>query len=316
MEHQKIKMQNLISKKYLKYLPSKKLGIAIAVCAVSVLIFFAVSYVSKIHTYNAKKEAEIETGKLTVNELLQKDTDGDSVMDWEEALWGTDKNKSKTFNSTPDATYIKNKKADLNIKEPTDQELTETDKFARGFLAAFTALKDTGTVDNKTITNFGSALGQKIATPSLIDQYSMKDLKIDGSGDTNKKNAYYKAVYDLFETYKNDGIGDELDIVSTSLTQASSGINKNPDELILIAQAYKDFASKMLLLSVPEDLSIYHLKIINSSNNTGISVEKLTKISTDPVVGLSGLSEYQKHSEELINAAADLETTLPNNDNI
>jgi hypothetical protein len=144
----------------------------------------------------------------------------------------------------------------------------------------------------------------------------MKDLKIDNSGDATKKNKYYKAVSDLFETYKNDGIGNELDIVSNSLTQASSGTNTKPDELILISQAYKDFASKMLLLSVPEDLSSHHLKIINSSNNTGIAVEKLTKIATDPVVGLSGLSEYQKYSEELVNAAADLETTLPNNDTI
>lgn len=309
-------MPNFLNKKYLKYLPSKKFSIAIAVCIGLVLVFFAISYASKVHTYNAKKEAELKTGKLTVNELLQKDTDGDNVMDWEEALWGTDKNKSVTFNGTPDAIYIKNKKADLNIKEPTDQELTETDKFARGFLAAFTAMKDTGNVDSKTITNFGSALGQKIATPALIDQYSIKDLKIDTSGDTTKKNKYYKAVSDLFETYKNDGIGNELDIVSNSLTQASSGTNTKPDELILISQAYKDFASKMLLLTVPEDLSSYHLKIINSSNNTGIAVEKLTKIATDPVVGLSGLSEYQKYSEELVNAAADLETTLPNNDTI
>jgi hypothetical protein len=306
-------MKNFFNK---KYLPSKKFGIAIAVCIGLVLVFFVVSYASKVHTYNAKKEAELKTGKLTVNELLQKDTDGDNVMDWEEALWGTDKNKSATFNGTPDATYIKNKKADLNIKEPTDQELTETDKFARGFLAAFTAMKDTGNVDSKTITNFGSALGQKIATPSLIDQYNMKDLKIDTSGDVTKKNKYYKAVSNLFETYKNDGIGNELDIVSNSLTQASSGTKVETDDLIVISQAYKDFASKMLLLSVPEDLSIYHLKIINSSNNTGISVEKLTKIATDPVVGLSGLSEYQKYSEELVNAAADLETTLPNNDTI
>ncbi|MES2416348.1 MAG: hypothetical protein V4504_01475 [Patescibacteria group bacterium] len=308
-------MRNFL-KKYTKYLPSKKFSVLIGTCLGLVLVFFVISYASKVHTYNAKKEAELKTGKLTVNELLQKDTDGDSVADWEEALWGTDKNKKASFNDTPDATYIKNKKADLNIKEPTDQELTETDKFARGFLAAFTALKDAGTVDSQTINNFGSALGQKIATPSLIDQYSMKDLKIDTSGDATKKNKYYKAVSDLFETYKNDGIGNELDIVSNSLTQASSGTSVKPDELILISQAYKDFASKMLLLSVPEDLAQYHLKIINSSNNTGISVEKLTKIATDPVIGLAGLSEYQKYSEELISAAAELETTLPNNDTI
>ena len=54
----------------------------------------------------------------------------------------------------------------------------------------------------------------------------------------------------------------------------------------------------------------YHLHIANSSNNTGISVSNMAKITSDPVVGLSGLSQYQKYSDDLVKAVTDLETFL------
>ena len=61
------------------------------------------------HFFNKKDESKLSTQKLTINQLLQKDSDGDGVMDWEEGLWGTDPNNTKTFEGIPDAEYIKTK---------------------------------------------------------------------------------------------------------------------------------------------------------------------------------------------------------------
>jgi hypothetical protein len=36
----------------------------------------------------------------------------------------------------------------------------------------------------------------------------------------------------------------------------------------------------------------------------------MTKITKDPIVGLSGLSQYQKYSDDLVKAVSDLETFL------
>lgn len=255
---------------------------------------------------------------MTVNELVEKDTDGDGVADWEEALWGTDKNKKGTFDGNSDLVYINNKKKGLNMEDAVaDENLSETEKFSRGFLAAFVAMKQAGTVDSTTINNFGSALGQKIATPAVVDQYTEKDLKTGVITDYTKRKNYYLAVANLYDSYKDTGMGSELEIVSGNLTSYSStGKDVKGDELLLIADAYQDFATKMIEMKVPEDLASYHLKIANASNNTGIAVRNMIKIVSDPVVGLTGLSEYQKYNTDLVNAAKALETTLPNNDTI
>src|SRR3989338_5654822 len=203
-----------------------------------------------------------------------------------------------TFNDVPDATYIENKKKELKIEQgviENETKLTETEKFAREFFTSYTAMKSSGQIDNETINSFSNALGQNIVNPNLIDRYLDEDVK------------------SLFKKYQSSGIGDELEIVSNGLALNSTNETGNTDQygkLSTIARAYQDFAKKTMEISVPQSLVEYHLRIANSSNNTGISVSNMVKIINDPIVGLSGLSQYQKYSEDLIKAVSDLETFL------
>ena len=66
----------------------------------------------------------------------------------------------------------------------------------------------------------------------------------------------------------------------------------------------------MMSIKVPSELVSYHLLIANNSNNTGISVLNMAQIIKDPLIGLEGISQYQKYSAELVKAVADLETIL------
>jgi len=184
------------------------------------------------------------------------------------------------------------------------QNLTETEKFAREFFASYSAMKSSGQVDSNTINNFSSSLGQNIVNPSLIDRYSATDVKINAIDNTASKQKYYQDVQKLFKSYQSTGLGDELDIISQGLaTNSTNGITDNTDKyskLLTIGNAYQDFAKKVMGMGVPQSLSEYHLRIANSSNNTGISVSNMTKITNDPIVGLSGLSQYQKYSDNLV----------------
>ncbi len=298
-------------------MPSKKIQIITAIC-IFVLIIIIFFLKSSTRSNFLAKQKQLEVQNSTINELIAKDTDGDGVADWEEALWGTDKNKTMTFEGVADKTYIENKKKDLNIAESgsSGENLNETEKFSRDFFTAFMAMKS-GEVDQNTINGFSSALGQKVANPNILDQYLEKDIKIDNSGDLNKQEKYYLAIQGLFEQYKSEGLGDELDIVSGTLASTTDNdkITKT-EQLLKIANAYKGFAADIMKLSVPEKLVKYHLKIANSANNTSISVNNMSKIVGDPVVGLSGLSQYQKYSNELINSAKELESTLPDSNAI
>ena len=118
----------------------------------------------------------------------------------------------------------------------------------------------------------------------------------------------------LFKSYQSVGLGDELDIVSQGLaSNSASGTTGSVDQdskLSTIASAYQNFAKKIMEMSVPQSLVVYHLLIANSSNNTGVSVSSMEKIIDDPIVGLSGLSQYQKYSDDLVKAVVNLETAL------
>ncbi|MCX6753130.1 MAG: hypothetical protein NTW62_02185 [Candidatus Nomurabacteria bacterium] len=297
-------------------MPSKKIKIVLFIFIFLLVILFIFLKSSTKSSFFSKKD-NLEVQNSTINDLIAKDTDGDGIPDWEESLWGTDKNKVSTFTGTDDKTYIENKKKELSLSNASSTDnLTETQKFSRDFFTAFMSMK-TGQVDNTTINSFSAALGQKVADPNLTDQYTEKDLKLDVSGDLNKQKKYYMSIQSLFEQYQLSGLGDELDIVSQTLASGDD-TNKATQimQLLKISDAYKGFASKIMDLEVPEKLKNIHLRIANSSNNTGISVLNMSKIIGDPVVGLSGLSQYQKYSNDLIIAAGDLETTLPDNGNI
>jgi len=150
--------------------------------------------------------------------------------------------------------------------------------------------------------------------PALIDYYKETDVKTSTLDNVATKQKYYQDMQNLFKSYQSVGLGDELDIISKGLaSNSASGTTDNTDQysrLSIIANAYQDFAKKIMEMSVPSSLAQYHLQIANSSNNTGISVANMEKIIDDPIVGLSGLSQYQKYSDDLVKAVADLETAL------
>jgi len=296
-------------------MPSKKftrtIGVTFSIFVIIFLVFFVLSKKESFSLKNSDGGIQVED--QTVLDHVKTDTDADGIADWEEALWGTDKNRKVTFNGVPDNVYIENKKKDLNIEqERGDKTLTETEQFAREFFSAYTALKSSGDVTDESINNFSNALGQRIANPNLINRYTESNIKTDTDESEDNKALYYQKLKNLFDTYRAKGIGDELDIVNNDLSVYSSDKTNTTqnDQLISIGRAYQEFASKVLLIPVPISLIEQHLKIANAANNTGISVQNMAKVITDPLVGLSGLSQYEKYSGDLVSAVEDLENIL------
>ena len=300
------------------YLPSKKFTYVFIACVVALVIFLLVSniFFGKNSYLALGKKGQLQSDeKLTIENLLQKDSDGDGVMDWEEALWGTDSNKKASFNDISDSEYIKNKRKELKISGGeglTLEEggLTETDKFAQEFFASLSAMKQSGQIDQNTINNVSASLGQNIVDPSLIDKYSEKDIILDENDGTDIQENYYTNAQNLFESYKEKGIGDEIEIVGTIASSGAIGNEEYANKLAIIADAYQEFAEKMIKTSAPGSLAQYHIKIINNAYNTGIAVRNMIKVANDPIVGLSGLSQYQKYSDDLISSVEELEIIL------
>lgn len=285
---------------WLKKVFTKKTLLALLLLLV---IVFLSLFLSKTENFLSKKRTGGKLYNKTVGEVVQLDSDGDGFYDWEEGLWGTDKFKKSTFPNMTDAEYISQKKIEL-AKEQTEvsTDYNETQKFAIDFLASYLALKD-GKADEETILGYTNAIGQKLAEDTIIDTYLAEDAVIKNTSSTDDQLAYYKELTELFEKYKTGGIGDEINIVSSGLL---SGRSEDYDELDYIAEAYQGFAKDAMLVGVPVDLLEIHMKITNSANNTGISITNMSKVASDPIVGLSGLSQYEKYSALLIEAVEEL----------
>ncbi|MFH1608916.1 MAG: hypothetical protein ABH951_02800 [Patescibacteria group bacterium] len=302
-----------IDEKYKKYLPSKKfsylllsfVGLGIIIFLVSTLLFGKSNFMSD------KKKANLSAQKMTISELLQKDSDGDGVMNWEEGLWGTDPYNTMTFDGIPDKEYIGARREALKTPggSGSSEELNETTKFAQQFFASLAALKQSGNYDEDTIKNMSASLGREITNPMMINIYNSQDLKINPNDSLETQEDYYIKAANLFEIYKEKGIGDELVIVSTIVASGTTD-PESENKLSSIADAYQEYAQKMLITPVPESLKSHHLNIINNSNNTGISVKNMAEITGDPIIGLSGVAQYQKYSEDLIKSVGDLEMIL------
>jgi hypothetical protein len=299
------------------YLPSKKFKRLLILFVILAIIFFIAFnlFSDKNNFSTSKKSSKLELEKLTVGELVKKDSDGDGVLDWEEALWGTDPQNKATFENVADATYIKNKRAEIKTETNTDAttdntKLTETDKFAREFFASYSAMKTSGQMDDSTITNFSTSLGQKIVDPFVFDKYSEKDIKLAKNDEYSNQEDYYIAAGNLFEEYKAAGLGDELEIAGGMVSSGKATDLQNENKLIEIATAYQKFSKELVLIPTPKTLSQYQLRILNASNNTGIAVMNMSKMLKDPIVGISGIAEYEKYSNDLINSVHDLEVFL------
>src|SRR3989344_5993332 len=88
---------NFNKEKYLRYLPSKKFlfiaSFLLVLAIIIFVIFFMPSSGKDFTNENEKNSKGLTVENPTLNDLIQKDSDNDSVADWEENLWGTDKNK-------------------------------------------------------------------------------------------------------------------------------------------------------------------------------------------------------------------------------
>ena len=66
------------------------------VFAVALFLLKTTSVFENKETYKgAGQKNGLTYGNITIKDLVNKDTDGDGILDWEEGLWGTDPTKKE-----------------------------------------------------------------------------------------------------------------------------------------------------------------------------------------------------------------------------
>lgn len=279
-----------------KYLPSKKFVKVTLSVLVGLFIIYLVILYRK--TYVTLKNPEITTSTVKVQELIDKDTDGDTIKDWEEVLWGTDVNKVATFDMN-DSTYVQNKRNELatanGIEGSGTQNLNDTEKIAQEFLATILTLKESGNLNTFNITNLAEKFSKDIGSNAVLKTtYKDSDLKKTGDTAANKK-TYYDALSKAITAAKKGGLGSEI----SAIVAYFSSENAEIAPLAALSTTYSTFTKSLKTMSVPPSAAALHLELLNDSDNMAAIFKNISEINDDSIIGLVAIAQFELNEPKM-----------------
>lgn len=293
-------------------LPSKKIFFLIVACLVGVsAISFAVYSTKDSNIQNGNsttlansKEKALDFVTQAIKDSNNKDEDGDGLYNWEETLWGTDpKNPDSDNDGTGDGEEVRlgrnpskagpdDKIQSIDLKEKNtgkeaELENTETAKISRELFANYMFAKKTGAeidaniqnqIIRQTLTGNSTSLGYK--------RYSANDIRTVPDADYKRYGNDLGLA--LYESSTQNAVS-EIDILYNALTQERPADIAKLDPIIA---DYTNILNKLSLVAVPSSLLGYHLELINSISRFSADIKNFRMIFEDPVVGVTGVSNY------------------------
>lgn len=284
-------------KKSLKdYLPTKKfsriLGIGLGIFCI---IFGIIYYTNNSTRYNKKT-----TLKTSPEELVNRDTDQDGVADWQEALWGTDPKNPATYNNISDKEYVLVRQKEIDEKQGYSEGetlTTETDKFSQELFATLVSLKQSNNLNEQTVSELSQKIESNVTLKkNLPDTYTANNLTIIKNPSKKSREQFLSAYTKTLASYGNKDLGKELDIIITALNSEDEFVFQ---DLKPIASSYEDLAKSLSKIPTPEDVTADYLRVINNLSKIGISINSLSEVSNDALVGMIGLGQYRIYSDSL-----------------
>jgi hypothetical protein len=289
------------------------------ILGISILIVAPIIYLG------LKKPTEPSEPPLTPQQqkivtALEKDSDGDGLKDWEEALWKTDPhNKDTDGDGTPDGEEVAEGRDPLKAG-PNDfldtasttpngtvtdsnKPKTATEAFARDFFGKYIALVKKGgdTVSEEDQAGIISELlSKKYIT---LEPVVYPDTLIKTSQDNSKTalHSYGNTVGTIFIKDSPKVIENELTVFENAITIKNAGQNPANElaKLDDIVTGYQKVVRDLKLVTVPSDAKDLHVALLNGVGQVLSGIESLRASYDDPVRGLPTISFYQSAIENL-----------------
>ncbi len=306
----------------MNFFSRRKLTVALTLLALTVLA--GVWYLSVRAKSRPTPDQSGALAQAVREYVVDRDTDGDSLMDWEEDLWKTNKNSVDTDgdgtgdndevragrNPTvagPDDTFAK--PAASAAVSAEEKNLTTTDILARNIFAEYYTLKQSGALDeaaqeNLILKNLSGALPGEHNVPT----YGIDDISVRGDG-AGAVRAYGNAVGSIISKHSIE-TENEGAIVERALQ------TDNGDELAQVAAAaaaYRAIAQGLIAIETPLGAAAAHISLVNAVTALAEADAKLAIVLTDPVIGLIGLREYDQAVRDLYSALKKVGAVLTEN---
>ena len=284
----------------------------------AILISLGVLFVVSIFFINSNsnfKNKEEESGLVVNTEvfgnLLNKDSDKDGMLDWEEGLWGTDPhNRDTDGNGIDDKSEIETKKLTNGFDTPAQDPdtLTQTDKFSQELFAAVAALSQSGELDQVSIDQISEALKEQIQNKTVKKVFTSSDLSISGDNSEQAFISYNNTLNIIYAKYPIQN--SPLEIFQEFV---GDGVEVNPEALLKLDPIIKQtegFVNEMTKMSVPSNLVQAHLDMLNALERVSENLNDIGLIEADPLIAMGAISKYEENTELFSSAVDTLINTM------
>lgn len=281
----------------------------------SAVLFLFVLFLAKrtnffertVNFVSGGNRAELVYGDATVADLVNKDSDGDGIPDWEEPLWGLDPTKKETTPGVPDSTVISKLKlqneynlGSANGTAPAEENLTETDKFSRELFSTTAALSQNGVMDQTTVNKISDSLSEKIKNSVPRKVYTISDIKVVSDNSTKSIKDYSNALDNLKKKYPVKGYA--IDVLKKFIIDENNVDISVLTELGPIIKQSQNIMNGMINTNVPSSIAQVHLDVINAIERTIENMADIQLFNNDPVVAMGAISKYKDNVNSLKSA--------------
>lgn len=241
-----------------------------------------------------------------LEDLVTKDTDGDGVLDWEEALWGTDPTKTDTDgDGITDKEEIEGLKAEAGVDPDSiifsanAENLTETDKFARELFTTAAALSQGGALDEETIDAIGNSLAENFYTSKQRKIFTITDIKTIDNESKETTLEYGKQLGTIQEKYPLGKAEDVAFTLLNSITPEGETDVAALNKLDPTINQLNNIVRELAITDTPRYIAPMHLLIINEFQHLSENISDMKKIEDDPVVALGAINTYEENLSEI-----------------
>jgi len=251
--------------------------------------------------------------KKVANFINEQDSDNDGLLDWEEALWGTDpKNPDSDGDGTLDGEEIATNRnpiiagpddtlsqevIETVINRNSNEPQTETDKFSRDLFARYLSFKQgTAPLDEASKQIVINSVLAENQNEEKITLHSAGELNLTTDISTTSLRTYGNSlgVAIIGSTPKN--LKNELAVVEKALT---TGEETDLADLDPIIKGYTDLIEASLEIKVPKSAIDLHLGYLNSLEEI-LALQKGMKLAlTDPIRALTAINSYPTAVDKL-----------------
>lgn len=277
--------------------------VAFAIAFLVVLFLVKNKSVFKNEAKISQNQGVTYSGNEILGDLINKDTDGDKILDWEENLWGTDPTKKETTPGVLDKDTIEKLKSQNSQNQQGlpllegEENLTETDKFSREFFSTIATLNQTGAMDQATVDKLSNSLAEHIQNSTQRKIYVLTDIKTTKDESKKAVQKYNDALENLTKKYPVENT--VINVLQKFVIDENNVDVKALLELDPIIKKVAGIINDSFKIEIPQSLAILHLNFINSLQKLKENTVDIKLYESDPIVALSAISQYDKNTETL-----------------